>query len=361
MDRNYVLVVRTGEAEIRALENLDSSVFNNVLPLIELTRGRKKTVNDAISYPFQTRFSKIKDKLNGCKVAMDVTSDEKLSCSDTDVFFNYENGYEEWVNFLVRLKNEKVFSQIIPSLIMNFEDENYENNYKKEIESLCKEFGTFLYRCSIEDDGCYDDLSIIKKTLNGNSFYLMIDCGYVAQAMHQNIGEKCVARIANIRKMFSSKNCVIIVCGTSFPNNITELGNESNDTFRNSEVNVYEMSCEEDNSIVYGDYGSVNPIRNDNVVMARGWIPRIDVPLPLEVFYYRQRRPSHISKYSTTYVEIAKKVIGDYRFPFALKTWGISMIRQCANGVPPSSSPSFWISVRMNIHVMQQLKRLNDK
>lgn len=361
MDRHYVLVVRTGEAEIRAVENLDSSVFDEVLPIIELTRGRKKTVNNSVSYPFQARFSKIKEKLVGCKVVMDVTSDEKLSSSDTDVFYNYENGYEDWVNFLVELKKEKVFSQIIPSLMMNFEDENYEDNYKKEIESLCNEFGTFLYRCSIEDDGCYDDLSIIKKIIDGRFFYLMIDCGYVAQAMHQNIGEKCMARIVNIRKMFSSESCCIIVCGTSFPNNITELGNESNDTFRNSEVDVYKMAYEKDNSIVYGDYGSVNPIRNDNVVMARGWIPRIDVPLPLEVFYYRQRRPSHVSKYSSTYVEVAKNVMGDSRFPYALKAWGVTMIRQCAKGIPPSSSPSFWISVRMNMHVMQQLKRLNNE
>lgn len=42
MDRNYVLIVRTGAAEIKAVENLDDAVFNDVLPLIELTRGRKK-------------------------------------------------------------------------------------------------------------------------------------------------------------------------------------------------------------------------------------------------------------------------------------------------------------------------------
>ena len=36
MDRKYVLIVRTGEAEIRAVENLEDEVFDEVLPLIEL-------------------------------------------------------------------------------------------------------------------------------------------------------------------------------------------------------------------------------------------------------------------------------------------------------------------------------------
>ena len=175
--------------------------------------------------------------------------------------------------------------------------------------------------------------------------------------MQNNVAAKCIARIKNLREILKC-NFEFIICGTSFPNNISEIGNDETDTFSISEIFVFEAFKKIDRKIIYGDYGSINPIRNDNVIMARGWIPRIDVPLEKSVYYYRQRRPSKESKYNTTYKEVALKVMKDTRFPIDLNAWGISMIKECANGVTPSSSPSFWISVRMNIHIMQQLKRL---
>ncbi|MDR0431429.1 MAG: beta family protein, partial [Tannerellaceae bacterium] len=36
-------------------------------------------------------------------------------------------------------------------------------------------------------------------------------------------------------------------------------------------------------------------------------------------------------------------------------------IKNASDGASPGSSPSFWISVRMNIHIEQQLKRLSEK
>lgn len=359
MDRNYVLIVRTGAAEIKAVENLDDAVFDDVLPLIELTRGRKKTIENNVSYPFESRLDKLAAKLREKQVAFDVTSDEELSCIETDRFYNYENGYECWVEFLKSLKQKYNFSKIVPTLITNYEDEHFEENYKKEIQVLLDEFDFILYRCSIDNEDCYEDLNIIQEELGNKKMYILIDCGYMAQAMQNNVAEKCKARIRNINNLLSCKHDIII-CGTSFPNNISEIGNDASDTFRISEVDVFKSCRGVDDTVVYGDYGSINPKRNDGIIMARGWIPRIDVPLENSIFYYRQRRPKGESKYSSTYQEVAKRVLKDKRFPDKLNTWGTSMIKQCANVVVPSSSPSFWISVRMNIHVMQQLKRLKN-
>lgn len=359
MDRNYVLIVRTGAAEIKAVENLNDAVFDDVLPLIELTRGRKKTIENSVSYPFESRLGKLAAKLRGKQVAFDVTSDEELSCTETDRFYNYANGYEYWVEFLQSLKQECIFSEIVPTLITNYEDEHFEENYRKEIQALLEEFGVILYRCSIDNEDCYEDLDIIQKELGNKKMYILIDCGYMAQAMQNNVAEKCKVRIQNIHNLLSC-NYDIIICGTSFPNNISDIGNDASDTFRISEVDVFESCYGVDDTVVYGDYGSINPKRNDGIIMARGWIPRIDVPLVNSIFYYRQRRPKGESKYSSTYQEVAKRVLKDQRFPYMLDTWGTSMIKQCAKVVVPSSSPSFWISVRMNIHVMQQLRRLKN-
>ena len=239
MDRKYVLIVRTGAAEIKAVENLDDAVFNDVLPLIELTRGRKKTIEGNVSYSFESRLGKLAAKLRGKQVAFDVTSDEELSCTETDRFYNYANGYECWVEFLQSLKQECIFSEIVPTLITNYEDEKFEENYKKEIKALLDEFGVILYRCSIDNEDCYEDLDIIQKELGYKKMYILIDCGYMAQAMQNNVAEKCKARIRNIHNLLSC-NYDIIVCGTSFPNNISDIGNDASDTFRISEVDVFE-------------------------------------------------------------------------------------------------------------------------
>ena len=91
--------------------------------------------------------------------------------------------------------------------------------------------------------------------------------------------------------------------------------------------------------------------------MARGWIPRIDVPLSEKIYYYRQRRAGRA--YDTTYKEVAKKAIRDIKYPSDIKCWGCSQIYNCCT-LPPSSSPNYWISVRMNIHIEQQVRRLKQ-
>ena len=136
------------------------------------------------------------------------------------------------------------------------------------------------------------------------------------------------------------------------------MGDLDTDTFSISEISMYNSIQQTHDDVIYSDYASINPIRNDTITMARGWIPRIDVPLSDEIFYYKQRRPKGVSAYASTYIQVAQLVCFDQRFPSNLGIWGIEQIKACAAGGTPSSSPSFWISVRMNIHIAQQVKRI---
>jgi hypothetical protein len=91
--------------------------------------------------------------------------------------------------------------------------------------------------------------------------------------------------------------------------------------------------------------------------MARGWIPRIDVPLQDKIYYYKKRRPKGMRAYATTYKQVAQSITSDPRFPDLKNNWGIQQIKQCVSNAP-SSIPRFWISVRMNIHLEQQVRRI---
>lgn len=358
MNKDYFLVIKTGQAEIRAIENSNRVSLEKLFPVIELTRGRKRTLeDDMVIHPFEGRLNKLKESFKGMDVAIDVTSDGALTCAEVDVMYEYENGYEKWVNFIKGIKDEKCFGSITPALMMNFDDPKYEENLVAEIEELAKYFDSLMYRDSIEDEFCYTDIPLILQNLpKDKKLIILIDCGYTPQAMEENVSQRLLKRIGNLKNNgFLDDRCELAFCATSFPNNISEIGNMNYDEFRISEVYMHEKVLARFPDVHYGDYGSINPKRNDNIIMARGWIPRIDVPLSKEVFYHRQRRVG--APYPDTYEKVAKEVLKDPKYPFALKCWGCSQIELCSTSAP-SGSPNFWISVRMNIHIEQQLRRL---
>ena len=359
MNKEYILVVKTGEAEIRAIENSSRDTLEKVFPIIELTRGRKKTLEDKREvFPFTNRFNRLKESLKGIEVAIDATSDAALTSPEVDELYEYGNGYERWVDFVCGIKEEGCFDSITPALIMNFDDPAFEDNLKKEIELLAKHFETLLYRNNIEDEYCYTDLPFILRSLpQDKRLLVLIDCGYTPQAMESNVSQRLLKRIENLKAGVVDERCDIAFCATSFPNNISDIGGEDYDEFRIAEVNMHEKVNARYSDVIYGDYGSVNPKRNDNITMSRGWIPRIDVPLTNKVFYYRQRRAKRA--YVDTYKEVAKRTVRDAKYPRDLDCWGCNQINYCCT-LPPSSSPNYWISVRMNIHIEQQLRRLKQ-
>ena len=359
MNKEYIIVVKTGEAEIRAIENTNRETLEKVFPIIELTRGRKKTLKDKTEiFPFINRLNRLKEGLKGLEVAIDATSDGALTSPEVDELFEYGNGYEKWLELVCNIKEEGCFEKIVPALIMNFDDPAFEVNFIKEIKQLSDNFDTLLYRNSIEDEYCYTDLPLILKHLpQCKRLLILIDCGYTPQAMEYNVSQKLYKRIENFKNGLIDKRCDLAFCATSFPNNISDIGGEDYDEFRITEVNMHKGILDRFPDVCYGDYASINPKRNDNVTMARGWIPRIDVPLEEKVYYYRERRAERA--YVDTYKEVARKVVRDTKYPRDINCWGYSQIKNCCI-LPPSSSPNYWISVRMNIHIEQQLRRLEQ-
>ena len=173
--------------------------------------------------------------------------------------------------------------------------------------------------------------------------------------MENNVSERLIARIRNFKDNIIDNRCKLAFCATSYPNNINEIGGMEYDEFRLAEVDMHSKVDEIFKDVAYGDYGCVNPIRNDTITMARGWIPRIDVPLDNKVFYYRKRRQG--ASYTDTYKTVATRMVSDRKFPRNLSIWGIDQIIDCTT-TPPSAQPSHWISVRMNIHIEKQIRRL---
>ena len=358
MDKRYTVIIKTGEAEIRALENTSTHLLQYIFPVIEITRGRKITKGGTETYPFDKRLLRLKKVFQGQSVCLDLTSDDSLSSDEISYLYDPANGYQNWVNFLLQIKDENIFKEIIPTLILNLNDDNFEVNLLLQLQSLKMYFNSILYRNDISDENCYDDFELIKKELADINFYVLLDCGYIPQASYRNVALKCIARFKNLQSILDDK-INYIVCSTSFPNNVRDLGDVDSDTFSISEIDIYNLISEQCPDIIYGDYASINPVRNDTVTMARGWIPRIDTPLERSIFYYKRRRPKGISAYASTYIQVAQQTVRDSMFPEDIgDNWVVEQIKSCAKGGAPSASPSFWISVRMNIYIEQQIQRI---
>ena len=357
MMEKYNIIVKTAEAEIRALENVSSEHITQLFPIIELTRGRKVTRNNVATYPFEKRLEKLKKIFKDQDICIDVTSDPQLASPETKALFNPKNGYENWIKFLIRLKDEGVFRSITPTILWNFEDneDDFEENIKAQISALTNEFGMVAYRNSIEEDsGFYDDLETF---LSDTPLIFILDCEYVPRASFRNVAERCIVRFNHLNKILTNKQNKYILTSTSFPNNVTEFGVHERELLTLSEIDLFNTVKAKHPYILYGDYGSINPTRNDTITMSRGWVPRIDVSLPTEVLYHRQKKPKGVTAYADTYIQVAKSCLADEKYPQNIKdSWGLRQIVLCAAGSVPSSSPSFWISVRMNTHIMQRFQ-----
>lgn len=356
-NNKYNLLFKTGDAEIRALEKSDIR-SKNLFPIIEITRGRKSKT-DQIGL-ISKRIKKIEAIFENRDICIDLTTDKELSNPEIDNMYSYSNGYEEWIYFLTKLKQQQTFSSISPTILVDTSDPDLENNLLSQVKSLYKEFDNIVYRNNLSDDGYIDDINTISQYINSNDkhkFTFILDCEYVPVGAINNTIEVLNARINKIRDIIPGTKFIVV--STSFPRYVSDIGNDDYDIFPVDEIRIHDGL--NDSNIEYGDYGSINPVRNDTITMARGWIPRIDIPTPDGIYYYRLRKKGYGDDYSATYSAVAKKVISDNKFPSDYNdNWGIKQVIMCSNGDSPGASPGFWISVRMSVFIDMQLKRLHN-
>lgn len=398
MVSNYYLLFKTAQAEFRAWDNLYEDAKKTVKPIIELTRGRKKPrseknwegTNEDLNkdlwpitegiFEFYSSVEKTVQSFKECdEVVIDLTREETLTCYEINEISKSHNGYVAWLNFLSGLKNQGL--NLIPTLIINPDDnedsETYIRNIQTQFQNLASSYNCIVYRTAIlvDPDFIYD-LTLLKDhinsyTENGNKFKVVLDHEYIRNGMGILHALRTKKIIEDIHLLLPKAEIVIL--STSFPSTVTE---PSHDSFPIEEQYLYEELkglVSNDITLEYGDYGSINPVRND-VTGARGWVPRIDYPTDMNrTICYREKRnkigekinPKSGKKspifdeYGPHYVSIAENMAFDSDFKEIENSWGTKQILETSEGRISGKAPSFWISVRMEIHILQQLARLN--
>lgn len=348
----YVPIIKTGDAEIRGIENLSDYVKDRITPLFELTRSRKsKKVKQGDIF---RRLDRLQQAYGNRQFILDLTGEPNLSNEQIETLHDNQDGYKNWIEFLVSLKED--FPEIIPTIQISDEGvdsaEEFYERIRKQVESLDKNFDNIVYRFPLEYEDFKVDLDAICQAISGDKIICVIDAGFITQGK-SNIYSKKAISVINELNSFSPGTMTL--SATSFPKNPTEFGGEKEGEYVFEEHLLYKRVDDAiDSTLIYGDYATINPIRSLQAG-GRGWVPRIDMPTEDIIFYRRSRKSKLEASYAKAYTRVAKLVSNDQRYKKVKNKigdcWGIEQIELAAQGYPQKLSPSFWISVRMNIHM----------
>ncbi|MCT4654305.1 MAG: beta family protein [Cohaesibacter sp.] len=373
----YHLLIKTADAEFRAWKMLSDERKKKISVHCEITRGRKKPNKDK-SAPAEYNISKVLDRIKNefkqsRECVVDLTREETLASTETEWLSQSNEGYRNWVSIVNELSREN--DQIRPTILINPgpEDsfEEFRDSLFQQFDSFAKEYDLIAYRASVLHDGGFiDDLEILSDRINkycadGNTFRLILDFEYIRPQTAELHASYAVNLVREARKV--TPDIQIVSVGTSFPKNVTDIGGEENDEFSLEEVALHRALTRLQNTpIEYGDYGSINPIRNDVAPPVGVYLrARIDFPTENNTIVYHRVEPivdpdskKLLTSRSSMYKRAAKLLVADERFSLVSDCWGYGEIKHASESVPSGSSPSFWISVRMEIHICRRLDHI---
>lgn len=370
----YHLLLKMGDSEIRAWKYLSPKRKAAISVHCEITRGRKRPNKDKsapIEYNIAKIYSTLAEDFTECQVCVvDITREPTLRSNETQALGHSADGYALWVAKVNELHAEN--AKVRPTLIVNpSEDDDYdqyETDLLAQFDAFADRYDLISYRASVlHDEGFIDDLAMLADRANafveqGKRFEILLDFEFVQASTAALHAAYVAPLISQIRTIIPHAS--IVSLGTSFPKSVTEVGDEERDEFRLEELALYEaINRAQNQPIEYGDYGSINPIRNDAFIPVGQFLrARIDFPTDKKSIYYHRVAPNVdpntrklISPRSSMYKAAAKRVMADANHSPLRDSWGYDKIVEAATKAPEGSSPNFWISVRMEMHICRRL------
>lgn len=341
MDKNYFPIVKTTDAEIKGLKNLDQKLFKNVCPIMELTRSRP--VKNFPEGDIHRRMEALEEIFKESSFILDLTSHEDLSNNQIFGLQDDTNGFSEWRAFLKKYKH----LNIIPALHY-YEDEplvEFSNQARLVLEAG---YRNVAIRISVQSRTNQVDLLI--QALGGlmedfENVYFVFDADYVNEGSYGAILNWFRTVLDKAKDRGVNK---VITASSSFPKSVLErpVTSDSSGRMNILERDIYgdlAQFSSNDFEILYSDYASIHPIRLSQ--SGGQWVPRIDLSIDGEYVYKRYRQKD--GGYERAAAELVQWA-GVYD---PVDCWGASEIENAADGDLGGRSPSHWISVRLNQHI----------
>ncbi len=327
--------MKTRDAELRAYNTLSEEVKDLVVPIFELTKSRNTRM--APDGDIRRRMDYLKDILGEREFILDVTPDKLYTNPQIEELLDETNGFYEWQYFLSAYDE----LNIIPTIHIYDEDEFDEVERfvlwaTKKYQKLALRIPPGLVNITQILNAIVDNMSDECKMI------LLVDSGFVPEVQQNDYVKKIIKTITDASKIVEEENIVVI--STTFPRTPANLGDDDKGIFKIRELEIFK-ECSGDCQVQYGDYASIHPLQYE--MRGGTWIPRVDVSLDEDYIYTRYRREDG------GYITAAKKMlrIPDYK---SINCWGDNEIASAAQGEPNGRNPSYWISVRMCIHMTRR-------
>jgi len=334
---NYFPILRTKDAELNGFAELSEKAKTALLPIFELTRGRR-TKKDKVG-DVNKRIDRILELVDGGRFILDLTTDPRASNKQIDnMLHDSGDGFKEWRTFLSNLNTK----QCIPIIHYN---PNALPEVRRQIVELLKLHQHLAFRINSDNPEFINYVDqILAYIQDPKRLILIVDAGFVAISQIE-AHKTQLTTLINTLKRFPNKICAV----SGFPSSVTRYGADDTGNFRLAEVEIGEHLVANTELRAYCDYSSIHPIPFEAF---GGWVPRVDFPLDRNCYYYRYR------EVDGGYEKAATDVLADDLFRTIAGNWGINQIRSAAGGLPEGRSPSHWIAVRVNIHLTRQSNRV---
>lgn len=351
MSTNYYPIIKTTIAEIRALKNLNSFTWQNMTPILELTKSRKgKNNQDSSVYKKIDELSQI---IKSKELILDLTTIDALSNEQIESFQDDSHAFNNWCNFIDYVQGK--LPGVVPVLLA-YPDSTLSELFQ-QLDCLSQKTKKVAIRIPMFEEGLgnlFNNFVNLIKQKPSLVHSIIFDASYI----YKEIGPKPLKYIVDFIAYFYSQvgnlySGDFIFCSEHYPANIVEYLTKEQDQLNNViDFNNQELYRKVKNSLVmlnmsnilYGDYGCIHPFRND--VKAYNWIPRIDYPTGNKIYFSKVRRD--VGGYSQCANNIVR--LSDFQID-TLKCWGMDEIINASRTKPGGLNPSYWISVRSNIHM----------
>ncbi|WP_417480444.1 beta family protein [Maricaulis maris] len=346
---SYFPILKTKDAELRAISNLDILTAGKILPTYELTKSRI-TKKDSIG-DIAKRVQEIANIQGKRPFILDVTTDPKQTNSQTEALLSPTAGYRNWQVFL----GAHSALNVIPIIHIDFVLDPSLTETTEFVKAASHSYSTLALRLPpyLEKIEYEQILNAVTPHLEESKIDLLLDAGCIRKVAKKeginpiaNQFSDSFQEIIRISKNIEWLRHVVCIAG-SFPLIVSQEGGDEKGDFEIYEQTLWTSLRGVQPRFKFGDYASINAAQ----VEIRGgtFVPRIDFCTDDRFFYHRYRRNEG------SYAKCARQVVDDVNYR-TFGTWGDEEIMTAATAIPSGISPSFWISTRANRYMTHRTR-----
>ena len=349
MKKLYYPILKTRDAELRAMKHLSDGVLQHICPIYELTKSRKTTkVPDGDIH----RRMKVIEEIQGDKeFILDLSTDETYSNSQINQLLSPYHGFGDWFYFIV--ENYRNLN-IIPTVHI-YEDES---GFSEEVSKFVKKISQIKTKLALRlphDLDAGDILVYLHPVVEAMDerckLILIFDAGHVTEADCAKVIGSLTDSCEAVEQLFDRLES-IVVASSSFPSDVKALGgHDAEGDFAILEEGIYLAVKESCPAVECGDYASIN---TEQIEMRGGtFVPRVDIVTEdCNRFVYKRYRRDDGS-----YPKCARQMLKDARYQGENGWWSNHEIRSASQDLPNGISPAYWISVRVDYYINMKTKR----